>query len=125
MQGAAEMETLVISINADKLAAEARKALRSLKIYKKEFEPVLTIYGQLRDQYEVLTQQFIASGYELCAGGRKSPVVTTLESLRKDILAYASQLGFTPQGLLKVNASAFTERKTDALAKLLREADKK
>jgi P27 family predicted phage terminase small subunit len=80
--------------------------MQSLGVYKKEFEPIIKIYSGLRTQYDELTERFEASGYEYSEstnqGSKKHPIVTTLESLRKDILAYASQLGLTPQGLKRI-----------------------
>ena len=38
---------------------------------------------------------------------KKSPVVTTLESLRRDMLAVEDALGLTPRGLLKLQENAF------------------
>jgi len=103
----------------------ARKSMRSLGIYKAEFEPIIKIYAQLRDQYDELTGQFEASGFNFQiatkAGSKKAPIVTTLESLRKDILSYASQLGLTPQGLLKADTAAFTKKSGCLLSSVLGE----
>lgn len=92
-----------------------RDAMKSLGVYKSEFEPIIEIYCQLREQYDKLTTEFAASGFDYSetteTGSKKAPIVTTLESLRKDILAYASQLGLTPQGLLKADENAFRGKK--------------
>jgi len=104
----------------------AREDMKKLGTYKPEFEPLIEIYSQLRDQYEVLTKQFKDSGYEYSEetmqGSKKAPIVTTLESLRKDILSYATQLGLTPQGLLKTDESAFRKKKVSAFAQALKAA---
>lgn len=110
-----------------KPASEARKHMRTLGIYKPEFEPIIKVYGQLMEQYEELTKRFIESDYEYEVatenGTKKAPIVTTLEALRKDILAYAGQLGLTPQGLLKADENAFkVKKKTSALFEALRAA---
>ena len=87
-------------------ATTARRNMQTLGVYKAEFEPIVKIYAQLRTQYDALTKQFISSGYEFmestAQGSKKHPIVTTLESLRKDILSYATQLGLTPQGLKRI-----------------------
>lgn len=87
-------------------ASTARKYMQSLGVYKPEFEPIIGIYGGLRVQYDELSERFVRSGYDYQEatnqGSKKHPIVTTLESLRKDILAYASQLGLTPQGLKRI-----------------------
>lgn len=107
---------------------KARAAMKSLGVYKPEFEPVIHVYAGLREQYVELTKQYEKSGYEFsedtAAGSKKAPIVTTLESLRKDILAYASQLGLTPQGLLKANDKAFAAPKSSVLSKAIKDAGK-
>lgn len=101
-------------------AVIARNDMKKLGIYKPEFEPVIKIYGELMIQYEDLTAQFIESGYQFseatATGSKKAPIVTTLETLRKDILNYASQLGLTPQGLLKADGEAFAKKTASGLA---------
>lgn len=109
-------------------AGIARADMKKLGIYKAEFEPVIKIYGELIEQYEELTRQFVESGYsfseETQTGSKKAPIVTTLEALRKDILSYASQLGLTPQGLLKADGNAFARKEAGGLATVLGELRK-
>lgn len=104
----------------------AREDMKKLGIYKPEFEPIIEIYSGLREQYDILVKQFVDSGYKFYevteTGTKKAPLVTSLETLRKDILAYAGQLGLTPQGLLKTDESAFKKRKTSAIAAALKAA---
>lgn len=101
-----------------------KRDMEKLGTYKPEFEPIISIYCQLSEQYEVLTKKYIDSGYEFeiegKAGPKKAPIVTTLESLRRDILNYASQLGLTPMGLLKANDKAFKSSNKGAGGKLSR-----
>lgn len=105
----------------------ARESMQSLQIYKPEFDPMIKVYGELQDQLEVLTKQYKKSGYKCdettAAGSKKAPIVTTLEALRKDILAYASQLGLTPQGLLKADENAFAKQKKSGLGAALAAID--
>jgi len=103
--------------------------MQVLGTYKPEFEPIIKVYGQLMEQYEELTRRFIESDYEFEVstetGSKKAPIVTTLESLRKDILSYANQLGLTPQGLLKAKEDAFKEQnKSNSLIEALKAAGK-
>ena len=107
-------------------AEEARKSMKSLKVYKKQFEPMIRIYGQLREQYDIYTKLLEDANWDYIEdtqqGTKKHPIITTLESLRKDILAYASQLGLTPQGLLKVQEGAFEgKKKSSALGEALKD----
>jgi len=106
---------------------QTRDQMKALGVYKPEFEPIIEVYAQLREQYKVLTERFIASNYDIeettNTGSKKAPIVTTLESLRKDILAYATQLGLTPQGLLKADEDAFKQKKKSKLSEMLKGLD--
>lgn len=103
-----------------------RRNMRELGVYKTEFSPIIRIYADMRQQYDEITEKYTESGYEFetdtAQGTKKATIVTTLESLRKDILSYASQLGLTPQGLLKADAAAFAKKEKSALAAILSEA---
>lgn len=105
---------------------QTREQMTVLGVYKPEFEPIIEVYSQLREQYNILTKRFVESDYDFSEdtnnGTKKAPIVTTLESLRKDILAYAFQLGLTPQGLLKADENAFKKKKVSALAEALKAA---
>lgn len=85
-----------------------RKVMRDLGVYKPEYEAMIAIYADLCEQYDAITEQFVQSGYQFeeatNAGSKKAPIVTTLESLRKDILTYANALGLTPKGFQALEA---------------------
>jgi len=106
---------------------QTRDQMKALGIYKPEFEPIIEVYSQLREQYKILTERFIKSDYKFDeytnTGTKKAPIVTTLETLRKDILSYATQLGLTPQGILKADDKAFTKKKQSALEAALKGLD--
>lgn len=106
----------------------AVEAMKNLGIYKPEFEPTIEIYAQLMIQLKALEAKYKKSKYQFevptSTGAKKAPIVTTLETLRKDILVYANALGLTPLGLVKFNDKAFEVRKTSALDKALAEMQK-
>jgi len=112
-----------------KIINQTRDDMKALGVYKPEFEPIIEVYSQLREQYNILTQRFIDSDYDFKeytnTGTKKAPIVTTLEALRKDILAYAAQLGLTPQGLLKADDAAFKKKKESGLGSILKELNDK
>lgn len=97
--------------------------MTKLCIYKPEYDATIEIYAELREQYERLTKEFKDSNYKKYktytenGGEKKSALISTLESLRKDILQYSSQLGLTPSGLKKIN-----EKNIDDDKNLLEEA---
>ena len=67
-------------------AAEIRRHMKSLDIYRKEYEPAILTLADISRQYDVLTKQFADGGYQFAelteTGSKKAPIVTTLESLR-------------------------------------------
>lgn len=97
--------------------------MKKLGIYKPEFEPIIEIYSDLRDQYDRLLKEFKDSDYKYyeytAQGSKKAPIVTTLETLRKDIVSYAAQLGLTASGLLRLDENAFKKQKQSAYSKLI------
>ena len=56
--------------------AEARAGMKTLGVYKAEFEPMIRAYGQLREQYNTLTRRYERSGYsfqvETDSGAKKA-----------------------------------------------------
>lgn len=71
--------------------------MKKMNIHRSEYNRIVDIYSQLVNQYLILTKEFQESNYqyevETGQGGlKKSPIVATLESLRKDILQYSDRL---------------------------------
>lgn len=99
--------------------------MKNLGIYKPEFDQMIAIYAQLMQQRDKLEAQYRKSGYQFQVatntGFKKAPIVTTLETLRKDILTYAEALGLTPRGLAKFNDKAFEQKKLSGLSEALKD----
>jgi len=98
--------------------------MKALGVYKPEYDPIIEIYAELADQYNKITKEFKDGGYqyevETDQGGRKkAPIVATLETLRKDILAYSDRLCLNPKSLETVTVE--TGKKKSALASALSE----
>ena len=89
-------------------AAEIRRHMKSLGLYRKEYEPAILTLADISRQYDVLTDQFADGGYQFAelteTGSKKAPIVTTLESLRKDKLSYMNALGLTPRGAVQTDS---------------------
>lgn len=84
------------------------REMKSLGTYKKEYNNLIDIYAGLLHQYQVFELQFEESGYQITdeytnkAGAtnqRKVPIVTAMESLRKDIVSYSDRLCLNPKSL--------------------------
>lgn len=91
--------------------------MKQLGVYKPEFNMTIQIYCSLIDQYNALEKDFKKSKFTVVEktgysdNTKKNPLVGSLESLRKDILAYSNALGLTPAGLKKINDSMKPEKK--------------
>ena len=81
-----------------------RKSMKQLGTYRPEYESAIAIAAQLMEQYDT----------------QKAPIVTTLESLRKDVLTYLSALGLTPAGAKKLDAAATAKAQEDPLIAALK-----
>ncbi|TKI54554.1 P27 family phage terminase small subunit [Brevibacillus antibioticus] len=95
--------------------------MKSLGTYKKEYDRIIEIYAELVEQYAVLNGRFASEGYQYevsTADGstKKAPIVATLESLRKDSLAYTDRLCLNPK---TIDGIKIEKKKTSALAAAL------
>jgi phage terminase small subunit len=92
-----------------KVEHQTRQNMQTLGVYKPEFDMTISIYAGLVEQYIALEKEFKKSKFKVIEktgysdNAKKSPMVATLESLRKDILQYSNALGLTPSGLKKIN----------------------
>lgn len=102
------------------------KDMKSLGIHKSEYNRLIDIYAGLVHQYLLAVKEFEESGYqyetETAAGNpKKSGIVSTMENLRKDILAYSDRLCLNPKALETVTAET---GKKSTLAAALKELEK-
>jgi phage terminase small subunit len=80
----------------------------ALGIYQPEFDITISIYCGLVEQYQALEKEFKKSKFTVVENTgysenkKRAPIVSTLESLRKDILNYSNHLGLTPAGYKKI-----------------------
>lgn len=73
------------------------KYMKELGTYKVQYKQVIEIYADMIYQYNVLSKRFEDSEYEVILGtekseGKKSPILVSLENLRKDIGTYSDRL---------------------------------
>lgn len=95
--------------------------MKELGTYKKQYDRIIEIYAELVEQYAALSEEFAAGGYQYQVstdqgGAKKAPIVATLESLRKDILAYADRLCLNPK---TIDGITVETKKQSALAAAL------
>ena len=106
--------------------ASFKRMMQDAGTYRKEYDQALKNLTQMQKQYDELSKRFAKAGYpfevQTEQGTKKAPIVTTLEALRRDILAYMNALGFTPLGMKRLD-SQMTHGKTaeekDPLEELL------
>jgi phage terminase small subunit len=100
-----------------KIAMETIENMKALGVYKPEFDRTISIYAGLIEQYNTIEKEFKKNKFTVIEktgysdNAKKSPMVATLESLRKDILQYSNALGLTPSGLRKINDQMTQEKK--------------
>ena len=97
--------------------------MKNLGTYKPEYNDIIYTYAELREQYIIITERFEKSRYRLqtksAQGGyKKSPIVATLESLRKDILAYSDRLCLNPKSMESASGIRATPPKSKLEAAL-------
>lgn len=102
--------------------------MKKLKTYKPEFDPIINIYSELREQYFEITKEYKNSGYKYSeetrdGGTKKSPITATLETLRKDILQYSDRLCLNPKSLNE-NKIEVSKKKISKLGEALAEIEK-
>jgi phage terminase small subunit len=113
-------------ISKDTIKRRTISDMKQLGIHKSQFNRLIDIYSELVHQYIKLTIQFEEEGckYEVSTGqggSKKSPIVATLETLRKDILQYSDRLCLNPKSLENVTSES---NKKSVLASVLNGLDK-
>ena len=78
--------------------------MTALGTYKAEFDAVIDIYSGIMAEYYLKLQEYEDGGRvsempTRDGSMKKSPIVTTLEALRKDVLSYSDRLCLNPKSL--------------------------
>ena len=73
------------------------KYMKELGTYKPQYNQIIEVYSDMVYQYNYLSREFERQGYEIIletekSGGKKSPILASLENLRKDIGTYSDRL---------------------------------
>ncbi len=97
--------------------------MKELGTYKVQYNRIIGIYAGLVHQYLIALRDFEISGYQYevetgAGGSKKSPIVATLENLRKDILQYSDRLLLNPKAL---ESTKIETEKSSTLADVLNE----
>ena len=77
--------------------------MKKLGVYRPEYDRIISIYAGLWEQYYRLMDEYEQNGRYAYAvstadgGEKKSPLVATIEALRRDILACSDRLMLNPK----------------------------
>lgn len=83
-----------------------KKSMTEMGTYSKHYDDIIKIYAGLIFDYNAAREEFIENGskvvdeYETNRGTiveRKTPIVQTMENLRKDIITYSDRLRLNPK----------------------------
>ena len=86
--------------------------MKKLGVYRPEYDRIVDIYAGLWEQYHKLMQEYdTSSGYQYATptgdgGEKKSPLIGTIEAVRRDILAYSDRLCLNPKAERESKAPA-------------------
>ncbi|MEZ7764513.1 P27 family phage terminase small subunit [Gemella sp. 27098_8_92] len=106
------------------------KQMKSLGTYRDEFKPIIEIYAGLLFQYHTYAKAHEENDYLAMeeytnkAGAtnmRKVPLITIMETLRKDIISYSDRLMLNPKAL----GDIVTEENDSPILKFLQTTGKK
>ena len=106
------------------------KQMKSLGTYRDEFKPIIEIYAGLLFQYYTYAKAHEENDYLAMeeytnkAGAtnmRKVPLITIMETLRKDIISYSDRLMLNPKSL----GDIVTEENDSPILKFLQTTGKK
>lgn len=89
-------------VTKESIRRQTIRDMKALGTYKKQYDKLIDIYAELVEQYSKLSTEFAEGGYQYevstdQGGAKKAPIVATLETLRKDILAYSDRLCLNPK----------------------------
>lgn len=90
------------AITKETIKKNTIEQMKELGVYKAEYDAIIDIYSEMMEQYNRLTKEFRDKKYKysestMQGGEKKAPIVSTLESLRKDILQYSDRLCLNPK----------------------------
>lgn len=77
--------------------------MKKIGVYRPEYDRLIGIYAGLWEQYHRLMKEYDTGvGYKYSTptsdgGEKKSPLVNTIEAVRRDILAYSDRLCLNPK----------------------------
>ena len=86
----------------DTIKRRTVKRMKELGTYKVQYSQLIDIFVDMMHQYNFITEELEKNGYQVVikteeSDGKKSPILATLENLRKDIGTYSDRLLLNPK----------------------------
>ena len=83
--------------NRESIKKRTIKYMQELGTYKTQYNQVVEVYADMIYQYNILSRRFEEEDFEAIvetekSSGKKSPILASLENLRKDIGTYSDRL---------------------------------
>lgn len=84
------------------------KSMKDMGTYSKNYDDIIEIYSGLLYDYKNAREEFLENGSQITEEHetgrgtvveRKTPLVQTMENLRKDIVTYSDRLGLNPKAV--------------------------
>lgn len=107
------------------IKSQTVKDMKKLGVYRPEYDRLIDIYAGLWEQYHRLMKAYdTGNGYKYAAktgdeSVKRSPLVATIEAVRRDILAYSDRLCLNPKA--ERDSKLFTQGRKSKLESVLKE----
>ena len=93
--------------------------MKELGVYKVQYTQLIDVFVDMMHQYNYLTNEFEESGYQVMietekSDGKKSPILASLEALRKVIGVYSDKLLLNPKSNIASTSKESPEQSTFA-----------
>ena len=100
------------------------KQMQELGVYRSEFDNIIDIYVSMVNSHGELFEKWISQGYPYetqseSGGAKKAPIVQTLDSMQRNIIAYADRLGLSPKAMNNMKTTAEENSKFEQTLTLL------
>ena len=123
-----------ITIRTNKIRNETIEKMRSLGVYREEFNIPIQRYADMRMQYDILCGTWRETGckvtekYTNKAGAtniRKAPLYLSMENLRRELIEMENLFGLTPKGFKAIKAKGLDQGKKSVLGEALERLERK
>lgn len=116
----------------DVIRRKTKSNMRKIGTYRREFDPTIDRYADLRVQYDLLNEQWYESGCQVtedytnksgATNKRKTALYLSMETIRKELTELENLFGLTPKGLKGIKAKSLDAEKSSKLDSVLARLD--